>query len=128
MRHRSAPNELQRRNRRVPGQGIVEFGLASTLFLLIILGTIDFGRAIFLAAELHNAVREGTAVGRISPTNSAAIKSAVTGHGLGNGLTASDVTVSCSGTCKTGETVTVQASVGFQAVTQAFLGISPITI
>jgi Flp pilus assembly protein TadG len=112
----------------LPGQGIVEFGLASTLFLLIVLGTIDFGRAIFLAAELHNAVREGTAVGRITPTNTSAIKTAVTSHGLGNGMTASNVTVSCSGTCKTGETVTVQASVNFQAVTQDFLGISPITI
>lgn len=118
----------QRDDRRVPGQGIVEFALASTMFLTIVLGTIDFGRAIFIAAELHNAVREGTAVGRLKPTDTAAIKAAVTGHGVGSGLSASNVTVTCSSGCTTGNTITVQASVGFQAVAQSFLGIAPFTI
>ena len=111
-----------------PGQGIVEFALASTIFLMIVLGTIDFGRAIFLAAELRNAVREGTAVGRLQPTNTTAIKSAVVNHGTGNGIPSGSVTVSCTGGCTTGGTITVSASVGFQAVTQDLLGISPITM
>ena len=37
------------------GRAIVEFGIASLLFLTIIFGTIDFGRAIFISAEIRNA-------------------------------------------------------------------------
>jgi Flp pilus assembly protein TadG len=110
------------------GQGIVEFALASTIFLMIVLGTIDFGRAIFLAAELRNAVREGTAVGRVQPANTTAIRSAVVNHGTGNGIPSGNVTVSCTGSCSTGGTITVSASIGFQAVTQSLLGIAPITM
>lgn len=117
-----------RRDTALPGQGVVEFALASMVFLLIVFGTIDFGRAIFISAELHNAVREGTKVGRLDPTNTAAIKTAVVDHASGSGLTPGAVTVSCDGTCTTGNKITVSASVEFQAVTQGFLGISPITL
>ena len=122
------PRRSIHRNAARPGQGIVEFALASTIFLLIVLGTIDFGRSIFLAAELRNAVREGTAVGRIQPTNTSAIKSAVVAHGTGNNIPSGNVSVSCTGGCTTGGTITVSASIGFQAVTQDLLGISPITM
>lgn len=111
-----------------PGQAIIEFAFAGTIFLLIVLGTIDFGRAIFLAAELHNAVREGTAVGRLQPSNEAAIVTAVVDHATGNGLVSDDVDVTCTGGCMTGGTITVEATVDFQAVTQSFLGISPFEI
>lgn len=110
------------------GQGIVEFALASTVFLLIVLGTIDFGRAIYLSAELHNAVREGTAVGRLQPTNTAAIRDAVVKYAIGNGLDPGRVTVSCDGGCTTGNTLTVRASTDFQAITQTFLGIPAFTM
>lgn len=116
------------RNEARPGQGIVEFALACTIFLVVVLGTIDFGRAIFLAAELRNAVREGTVVGRVQPTNTSAIKSAVVNHGTGNAISSGSVMVSCTGGCTTGGTITVSASVGFQAVTQSLLGIAPVTM
>lgn len=111
-----------------PGQGIVEFALASTVFLVLVLGTIDVGRAIFLAAELHNAVREGAAVGRLRPTDTAAITAAVVAHASGNGLTANAVAVECAGGCATGGTLTVRASAEFQAVAQSLFGIPPFTI
>src|SRR5688572_28552338 len=98
---RPAARPRARRARGRSGQATVEFAIASTLFLMIVFGTIDFGRAIFVSAELHNAVREGGRVGKITPTNTAAIKTAVVDHAAGTGLTAGAVGVSCQGGCAT---------------------------
>jgi Flp pilus assembly protein TadG len=110
------------------GQATVEFALASLVFLLFVFGTIDFGRAIFVSAELHNAAREGTRYGIVHPTDTAGMKSAVVAKAVGTGLTTAGVTVSCSGGCTTGGTVTVSAQVSFSAVTQSFLGIPALTL
>jgi Flp pilus assembly protein TadG len=110
------------------GQALVEFAIASTLFLTIIFGTIDFGRAIFLSSELHSAVREGSRYGKIHPTQTANIQQAVVDKAYGTGLATGGVSVSCTGSCASGDKLTVSASVQFQAVTQQFLGISPITL
>lgn len=110
------------------GQALVEFAIASILFLMIIFGTIDFGRAIFLSSELHNAVREGSRYGKINPTDTTNIRQRVVDKAYGTGLDTSGVAVSCSGSCASGDQLTVSASVQFQAVTQSFLGISPITL
>ncbi|MDQ2684084.1 MAG: pilus assembly protein [Chloroflexota bacterium] len=110
------------------GQTIVEFALASLVFLTIIFGTIDFGRAIFIRAELVNAAREGARYGKINPTQTTAIRAATVDHAPGSGLTSSSVSVSCTGRCATGNSLTVVASVPFQAVTQQLLGIGPLTL
>jgi Flp pilus assembly protein TadG len=107
---------------------MVEFTLVSFIFLFILLGTIDFGRAIFTYAELHNAVREGARYARVHPSDSTGTKSTVVGAISGFTLTTSAVTVSCSGSCGTGDSVTVSASYKFSAVAQTFLNLSPITL
>jgi len=124
---------LPRRRRRDgspvhPGQAIVEFAFASVIFLMIVLGTIDFGRAIFIGAELHNAAREGARYGKINPADTAGIRTATLDKAVGTGLTSGNIGVSCSGACKSGDTLTVTTQVQFQAVTQQILGISPFTI
>ena len=95
---------------------------------MVVFGTVDFGRAIFVSAELHNAAREGSRYGKINPTDTAGIKAAVVDHAIGSGLTAGAVAVSCSGACKSDDKLTVTTSVGFQAVTQSLLGIGPLTL
>ena len=110
------------------GQAIVEFALASLLFLTIVFGTIDFGRAIFVSAELRNAAREGARYGKIHPTNTGAIKSETVKYAVGTGLTSGGVGVSCTGSCKADDKVTVTATVGFTAITQSILGIGPLTL
>ena len=110
------------------GQATVEFALCVTVFLMIVFGTVDFGRAIFLKTELDNAVREGARYGKLHPTDSSGIASAVVNKANGTGLTAGRVTVSCGGGCATGGTITVSASVTFTAVTQSLLGISPFSL
>lgn len=111
-----------------PGQAIVEFAFASIIFLMIVFGTIDFGRAIFMSAELHNAAREGARYGKINPSQTAQIRTVTVDKAVGTGLTTSGVGVSCTGVCKTGDTLTVTTQLQFQAVTQQLLGIGPITL
>jgi len=117
------------RRRHTAGQAIVEFAIAGIVFFLIVFGTVDFGRAIFMYSELTNAVREGARYAQIHPTRTAGIKDVVVNKSPGLGIRAADVTVSCSPAgCQPGGTVQVTARMHFQAVTQSLLGIRPLTL
>jgi hypothetical protein len=61
------------------GQGLVEFALILPLLLLIIIGTIEFGRILFIYVNVSNAAREGTRHGIVDPQNQEAITEAVNG-------------------------------------------------
>ena len=50
------------------GQSLVEFAITLPLLLLIVLGTVDLGRAYFQVENLTNAVKEGAQFGSRSPT------------------------------------------------------------
>jgi Flp pilus assembly protein TadG len=129
--HRSPRRETTRAVRDAPsGQAIVEFALVSLLFFSMIFGTIDFGRAIYLSNQLHNAVRDGARYGKLYPAETSTIKSTVVAKANGFSLTASNVTVTCvPSPCSASSTrVTVSASAPFTAITQTLLGISPITM
>jgi Flp pilus assembly protein TadG len=110
------------------GQAIIEFAIGSLIFLMIVFGTIDFGRAIFISAEIRNAAREGARYGKVHPSETSNIKQRALDQSTGTGLTAGNVGVSCTGACKFGDTLTVTTSVQFTAVTQSLLGIGPITL
>jgi Flp pilus assembly protein TadG len=111
------------------GQAIVEFAIVSVAFFLMVFGTIDFGRAIYMYSQLHNAVREGARYGKLYPTATTTIKNKVIADATAFDLGTSDVTVSCAGSCtSTSTAITVAASASFSAITQEFLGIAPITM
>jgi len=111
------------------GQAMVEFALASILFLTIVLGTIDFGRAVYFQSQLTNAVREGARYAQVAPTNTSVIQTTVVGKASGLGLKSGDVTVTCSsGSCTTGNDITVRANLKFSFITQSFLHIAPFTM
>ena len=63
-----SPRQAERLDR---GQSVVETAIAITVFLLLIMGAFDFGRAIFAYNSLSNAAREAARVGAI-PTNTVA--------------------------------------------------------
>jgi Flp pilus assembly protein TadG len=111
------------------GQAIVEFAIASLAFFLMVFGTLDFGRSIYMYSQLHNAVRDGARYGKLYPTDSTTIMNKVIAGASSFNLTTSNVTVSCTGGCSSTSTqITVSASAQFTAITQGFLGISPITM
>jgi Flp pilus assembly protein TadG len=123
------------------GQTMVEFAIVSVAFFLIVFGTVDFGRAIYLYSELHNAVRDVAREGKVGSANGFGVNIAkLEGH-VANywnpetqttsprpGLEDATTTVTCVGGCTSGNTLVVTASLPFQAVTQEFLGLSPITL
>ncbi len=123
------------------GQTLIEFAIVSVAFLLIVLGTVDFGRAIYLYSELHNAVRDVAREGKVKTANGFGINTAsLEGHvaeywnpetqktSPRPGLKNVEATVSCTGGCTSGNTLVVEASLPFKAVAQSFLGLSPITL
>ena len=139
------------RQRKTRGQATVEFAIVSIFLLLTVLGTIDFGRAIFLKSELENAVREAAREartvtarpGQVGPpcdsiANIVNLRVKMMNPDQGGacnvgehprpGLQNATVTYSCSPSCTSGGKLTVTASLPFQAVTQEFLGISPLTL
>jgi hypothetical protein len=47
------------------GQSMVEFALALPIFLLLIFGLIDLGRAVFVSNQLAEAARDGARYGTV---------------------------------------------------------------
>jgi Flp pilus assembly protein TadG len=123
------------------GQTIVEFAIVSVAFLLIVFGTIDFGRSIYLYAQLHNAVRDVAREGKVGSANGMGVNTGTLRTHVANywnpetqtttprpGLENVSVSVTCFGGCTSGNKLTVTATLPFQAVTQSFLGIKPINL
>ena len=108
---------------------MVEFALAGSIFLLIVFGTIDFGRIVFTYSQLDNAVREGARYGKVHCADTANIKNRVIEKAVTINLTTADVAVATSGGCvPPAGRVTVSATTTFQAVSQSFLGLAPFTL
>ena len=55
------------RHRRLRGQALVEFAIILPIVLLVVLGTVDLGRAFFTSITLENAAKEGVLLGARSP-------------------------------------------------------------
>ena len=92
-----------RRSRR--GQTIVEFALILPIFVLLLVGIIDFGRAVYASSTVQNAARQAIRVG-IVDQNASVIEQAAIDHAVALGLTGADVDVnfldadfSTGGTC-----------------------------
>ncbi len=69
---------MNRRRDRLPAQGLVEFALLLPVLLMIILGTIEFGRILFIYTNINNAAREGTRYGMVHPKDQNGITNHVT--------------------------------------------------
>lgn len=55
------------------GQGLVEFALMLPILLLVILGTIEFGRIFLIYATVSNGAREGSRYGMVNPADTGGI-------------------------------------------------------
>jgi Flp pilus assembly protein TadG len=70
---RRAVRAWSRSPRRSRGQSLVEFALILPILMLILLGTIDFGRVLFSWIAVHNAAREAAAHAIWHPTDTGGI-------------------------------------------------------
>jgi Flp pilus assembly protein TadG len=75
--------------RRHSGQSMVEFAVLAPIFFLLLLGTIDLGRAVYIYNTISDATREGTraAIPFDSPLPSNATVLAAVQSKLGGGFT-----------------------------------------
>lgn len=114
------------RSRERSGQAIVEFAFVSIAFFALVFGTIDFGRAIFMYSQLHNAVREGARYGKMNPTATNDIQSLVLSKATTLNMLPDNISVSCTGGCYPGcADVTVSAEAYFSPLTARLLGLGP---
>jgi len=56
------------------GQSLVELAITLPVLILLLLGTVDFGMAIFSYSMLRDAAQEGAFYGSFNPANTAEIE------------------------------------------------------
>ena len=89
--------------RRVEGSALIELALLLPVFLLLFIGTVDFGRGFFAAIEVATAANAAANYGAQQPWDTAGIKAAATqGAPTVNNLTS---TVSTGCECADGTSV-----------------------
>lgn len=97
-------------SRKEKGQGLVELAVILPLLLIILLGTIDFGRVFYAYVAITNASREGARYGSLHPTDLNNIKSHVRQETANTvAISSEDITVITDT-----HTITVTVQVDFQ--------------
>ncbi|HYK94736.1 MAG TPA: PKD domain-containing protein [Candidatus Dormibacteraeota bacterium] len=128
-----------RRARKSRGQSLVEFALITPVFMLLLLGAVDFGRMFFSYIQIRSAAGQGAMYAAVNPTDSAGITSKVQQetnaqkqrgeNTLTVGTTCNDVSgtaMSCanaSGGAGAGNTVTVTVTEPFNFFTPLINGL-----
>lgn len=90
------------------GQSLVEFALILPLFVLIVIGVFDLGRAFFASITITNAAREGARYGTLHVNDPQGVCNATLNEASSSGIALpyNDVTITCSAqsTCSSGAT------------------------
>jgi Flp pilus assembly protein TadG len=81
-----------RRRPDAKGQTLVEFALVVPIFVLVVLGLFDIGRAVFNYSTVANAARQAARVAVVNQDQDA-IRAAAKQAGTGLGLTDADITI-----------------------------------
>lgn len=105
-----------RRKRR--GAAAVEFAIVAPVFVLMILGMIEFGRAIMVQQVLTNAAREGARVAVLDGSTSTGINSTINSYLQSAGITGATIDLNPDepATAGYGQPVTVKISIPFSNV------------
>jgi Flp pilus assembly protein TadG len=75
------------------GQALVEFALVLPVFIFLLMGVVDFGRAVYAYNTLGNASRAGVRLAIVDQNTAAILQRA---RAAAIGITATDVSVSVS--------------------------------
>ncbi len=108
---------------------MVEFALVLPIFLVLVFGTLDLGRAVFLQSQLTLTVQEATRKARVmagSACSAVPIQQRVTAR---PGLGAATVACNPGGALSSGSSTTMTATLPFQmAAAGLFPGIPAMTL
>ncbi len=88
--------------RSAKGQSLVEFALVFPVFILLLIGLFDLGRAVFAFNTVSNASRESVRIAIVNQTE-ADIEAEALKQGVGLGLTPAEVTISYGDPSGTGD-------------------------
>lgn len=116
------------------GQGLVEFALVFPIFLILLFGLFDLGRAVFSYNEITNAAREGARLGIVNQST-ASIQQRVIGQSTAvrvDSCVSFIEAASSYETCNQGTTLPsqpcpAQPTVGCVAHVEVWTEFSPIT-
>jgi Flp pilus assembly protein TadG len=106
-----------RRHRRRKGAQIIEFAIILPLFLMLVFGIFEYGRAMMVIEILTNAAREGARTAVVSGSTQAQVYTTIDNYLTGSHITGYTRTVSPDpGGAARGSTVTVNVSVPYSSV------------
>jgi Flp pilus assembly protein TadG len=104
------------------GAATVEFAVVAPVFLLFVLGVLEFGRAMMVAESVNNAARASCRVGVLVGRNNTEIENAIKGTLGAAGISTYTYSVKVNGTvanastAKSGDSVTVTVSTPYDRV------------
>jgi Flp pilus assembly protein TadG len=100
------------------GAATVEFAVVAPVFLLFVVGIVEFGRALMVQQLLTNAAREGARVGVLDNSQTGDVTSAVSNYLAGGGVSGATTTVTPSppSSAAYGSPVTVTITVPYSSV------------
>jgi Flp pilus assembly protein TadG len=99
------------------GVAATEFAIVAPVFFLMVVGFIEFGRALMVQQVLINASRVGARMASTTGSTTAAVQSAVQSYASGVAVPGVTVTVSPNpATAVAGTVITVNTSVPFSKV------------
>lgn len=105
-----------RRNER-RGAAVVEFAVVAPLLLLLVLGTIEYGRFVMIQQMLTNAAREGARRATLEGASAADVVQVVSDYCADAGITGASTTVNPDPAAATpGTAITVAAAITFDQV------------
>ena len=107
----------RRTRRRRLGASATEFAIVAPVFFLMVVGFIEFGRALMVQQVLINASRVGARMASTTGATSSAVQTAVQDYTAGVAVPGVTVAISPNpSTATAGTVVTVTASVPFSSV------------
>src|SRR3954469_16914442 len=99
------------------GAAVTEFAIVAPVFFMMVIGFIEFGRALMVQQVLVNASRVGARMASTTGATSTSVKTAVTNYTSGVAVSGVTATVSPDpATAAAGTTITVTATVPFSKV------------
>ena len=116
----SALGRIARRGER--GVAIVELAMVLPLLFLLVMGTFDLGRAVYIRNALANAARDGARFATVDPRNTNCIQSVAARNSSLAGLSTASVSISTPGSVAIGQPVTVSVQSTYQPVTALIAG------
>ena len=115
----------------IRGQELVEYAITLPIFLILVLGIVDLGRAVYYYSAMNNVVREGARYGSIHLEESGVdntICGLVTSRAIGVDLSCDDVSTVFDFDQGTVEVTVVYPFIPVSQIITGFFGLNQLDI